>query len=423
MKKTICILTAAALSFCILCGCAAKEERKTVFPPGLVLSELSEEECMDFLLASGADVPDQYRDAGGLVKEIVKEVEEDPYAVIWDPVSMPGLRDFMRIVRNAVNTYYGIRTMYVRCWSDEVWSSVFMRTDKVLMVQLDTNIPGGVFELRTERGFLWDSVNAAGGATLLYDEGGACLAEWHAGEEEVTQEYDLEIVLREDGAPVGCAAVKIVPKEDYLYGNEADQMVYAWYFMGQKIFGGDVIQEGLNTEAYLNEQLEDLVIVRLFIEIGAVHVDEFVDDVAEIFGQRFSDLAAGIFGSGGAAYLDEAVQLRDVPRPKVRPLRLHFGDDRLRIIDEGRKFVQFFFAHHAAVKLLRLFADDPRAIVRDMAERLIFPVQIAHKVLRALGKAHDRVEVDDLGRSRTRVGVGFRKQAKVFSLIVGRCHS
>ncbi len=258
MKKTICILTAAALAFCFLCGCAAKEEGKTVFPPGLVLSELSEEECMDFLFASGADVPDQYRDAGGLVKEIVKEVEEDPYAVIWDPVSMPGLRDFMRIVRNAVNTYYGIRTMYVRCWSDEVWSSVFMRTDKVLMVQLDTNIPGGVFELRTERGFLWDSVNAAGGATLLYDGGGACLAEWHAGEEEVTQEYDLEIVLREDGAPVGCAAVKIVPKEDYLYGNEADKMVYAWYFMGQKIFGGDVIQERLNTEAYLSEQLEEL---------------------------------------------------------------------------------------------------------------------------------------------------------------------
>ena len=58
---------------------------------------------------------------------------------------------------------------------------------------------------------------------------------------------------------------------------------------------------------------EYFVIVFFLVEIGAVHIYEFVDDVSEIFGQRLPHLAARVFGCDGAAHFHQFMQAVDVP--------------------------------------------------------------------------------------------------------------
>ena len=164
----------------------------------------------------------------------------------------------------------------------------------------------------------------------------------------------------------------------------------------------------------LDDRNEDLMIIRLFVKIGAVHIDQFVDDVTEILGQIFSHLAAGIFGSDVAAKLNEPVQLNEVPVFQIVRLPLHFRDERLRIIDESRKLIALLFRHRISVELFHLLADDARAVVHDVTESFVLTVQIAHEMLRTLGQAHDGFEIDDLGGRRARRGVFFGKQSKIF---------
>ena len=71
-------------------------------------------------------------------------------------------------------------------------------------------------------------------------------------------------------------------------------------------------------------------------------------------------------------------------------------------------------AHRLAVQPFDLLADDARAVVHDMAERLVFTVQIAHEVFCALGQAQDRLDVDHLRRRRLHGRVFFADQAQIF---------
>ena len=50
----------------------------------------------------------------------------------------------------------------------------------------------------------------------------------------------------------------------------------------------------------------------------------------------------------------------------------------------------------------------------DMAERLVFAVQIAHEMFCALGQAQDRLDVDHLRRRRLHGRVFFADQAQIF---------
>ncbi len=45
-----------------------------------------------------------------------------------------------------------------------------------------------------------------------------------------------------------------------------------------------------------------------------------------------------------------------------------------------------------------LLLDDSRAVVEDVYERLVFPMEVAHEMLGAHRKVEDRLKVDDLGK-------------------------
>lgn len=128
---------------------------------------------------------------------------------------------------------------------------------------------------------------------------------------------------------------------------------------------------------------ENFVVIRLFVKVGAVHIDEFVDDIIEIAGQGFSHLASRIFGGDRLAHFQKPVKLHRVPFFEFcNALGFHLSDDRRGIIDEGRELVALALGHHLSVKRLYLFPDNARAVVHDMAERLVLAVHVAQKVLR-----------------------------------------
>ena len=152
--------------------------------------------------------------------------------------------------------------------------------------------------------------------------------------------------------------------------------------------------------AEVDDRGKDLPVIRLLVEIVAVHVDQLVDDVVEIGGQRLADFAARIFRRHRAAHLHEAVQLYEVPILIGGALRLLFRDDRGGIVDQRGKFVALSLGHGLPVQAFDLFPDDPRTVVHDVAERLELAVEVAHEMLRTFRQAEDRLEVDHLRRRR-----------------------
>ena len=66
--------------------------------------------------------------------------------------------------------------------------------------------------------------------------------------------------------------------------------------------------------------------------------------------------------------------------------------------------------HGMAEHHIHLFPDDPGAVVEDMAEGLVLPMQIAHEMLGALGQVEDGAEIDDFGAHRLNIRILRRQQ-------------
>lgn len=73
---------------------------------GRMLSSLSEDECLEFLLNMGVNIPDEFRsktNIGSMVKELITELESDPdrtYAISYTVAY-----NFIEDVRTAVKKY------------------------------------------------------------------------------------------------------------------------------------------------------------------------------------------------------------------------------------------------------------------------------------------------------------------------------
>lgn len=114
MKKTICLML--CLSLLMLCSKSTAfaqsdettasqiEESEHVKP---LLSELSEEECLDFIIKQGIKVPRSIEnsDLTSFVKTIIRKIEQDPDATFV--ISSTATVNFVEAIRSVVNEYYG----------------------------------------------------------------------------------------------------------------------------------------------------------------------------------------------------------------------------------------------------------------------------------------------------------------------------
>ncbi|MCH5163508.1 MAG: leucine-rich repeat domain-containing protein [Clostridiales bacterium] len=75
-----------------------------------LLSEMTEDECIEFIVEKGVEIPDEFKNSpalGSLVKEIIQIVEEDPNAD-FNFISYYPTVNFAANIKNAVNEYYAI---------------------------------------------------------------------------------------------------------------------------------------------------------------------------------------------------------------------------------------------------------------------------------------------------------------------------
>ena len=79
---------------------------------GIRLSDLSDLECTEFMVARGAAaVPYNYKTSAGfqeLTATLVARYEEDPYKILTGTYGSPSTNLYAEEVRKIVNDYYGI---------------------------------------------------------------------------------------------------------------------------------------------------------------------------------------------------------------------------------------------------------------------------------------------------------------------------
>lgn len=75
-----------------------------------VLSQMTEEECVEFIVDSGVEIPTDFENSaelGSIVKDMIVAVESNPeYEFVY---SYNVTLDFAENIRIAVNNYYGIQ--------------------------------------------------------------------------------------------------------------------------------------------------------------------------------------------------------------------------------------------------------------------------------------------------------------------------
>lgn len=108
-KKPAFWIIAAAIASCLAVAVLFMTDPK---PKKIMLSSLSENECVEFIKARGVDIPEGFDngDLGEFVKGMIISVEEDPYNNKYSAVSFTVIHDFAKEIQRAVNEYHGIES-------------------------------------------------------------------------------------------------------------------------------------------------------------------------------------------------------------------------------------------------------------------------------------------------------------------------
>lgn len=78
---------------------------------GVRLSDLSEQECVDFVVSKGVEMPLYYEQSlyfAGVTKEMITYYEENPYSLRSGTLGSPTQANYFEDIRRIVNEYYGI---------------------------------------------------------------------------------------------------------------------------------------------------------------------------------------------------------------------------------------------------------------------------------------------------------------------------
>ena len=143
---------------------------------------------------------------------------------------------------------------------------------------------------------------------------------------------------------------------------------------------------------------DDLVIVHLIVVLVLLRVQQLVENIGIVLGHRLAHLGARVFGGQRARQLDHDVERARVPFAVGDALVTQQAELFFGIVDQCAQLLALLVGERVAVEPVHLLADNARAVVEDVIERLILAVKVAHKVLGALGQVENGGEIDDLAR-------------------------
>ena len=168
----------------------------------------------------------------------------------------------------------------------------------------------------------------------------------------------------------------------------------------------------------LEQGVDDLLVVEyLIVVLVALGVQQLVQDVAVGRRHRLAHLGAGVLGGEQLCQVDQALQHKAVPLLAAAPLLPDLFELFLRVVDQCAQAGTLHRGQRLGKQHVHLFPDDAGGIVEDVLEGLIFPVQVAHKMLGAFGQVEDGREIDDLGKRGLFGGELSRQQAQILEVL------
>ena len=172
--------------------------------------------------------------------------------------------------------------------------------------------------------------------------------------------------------------------------------------------------------AVLDDAAHDLAVVQILVVILKMGVEQLVQNIAAAGRQASAHMVPGVLGGHQTADIDQLEKGLGVPllqRILGGAACLELGQLFGGVIDQGGKLGTGCLRHGVAQHGVHLFPDDTGGRVQNVHKGLVFAVQIAHKVLRALGQLEQRLRADDLAGSRRLRGVISGKQGQIFQII------
>ena len=142
----------------------------------------------------------------------------------------------------------------------------------------------------------------------------------------------------------------------------------------------------------------------LVVVVGPL-VKQFLDDVAEVIGQRLAHLGAGVFRRDVATDLDELVNGDVIPVVHILLHGLHQFEFLLGVVDESAEFLLLGLANGVAEDFGDFALDVARSILDYVLKGLMLAVKVGEEVLGPLRQVEDGLQVDDFGGGTRHVGV------------------
>ena len=158
-----------------------------------------------------------------------------------------------------------------------------------------------------------------------------------------------------------------------------------------------------------DDGVEDAAVIVVLVLARRSLVQQLLNDICELAWQRLAYLGAGIFRRHPSQHLHKLVESDVVDVLHVRFLLAHQLEFLARIVDEGTELVDVVLPHVRGEEFVHLALDVSRSVLEDMAERLVFAVNVGHEVLGAFGQIEDSLQVDDLGGGRLDGGEALRQ--------------
>ena len=152
--------------------------------------------------------------------------------------------------------------------------------------------------------------------------------------------------------------------------------------------------EGIGT-AGADDGIDNHFRICLLVRQHGILVQQFLDNVRELFRQRLAYLRAGIFGRNVLAYGHKLVQGSEIPAVDVCFYCLHQVELLFRIIDKRTKFLTFVFAERVAEDFIYFTLDGTGSISQYMLECFVFTMKVGQEVFRTFRQIDNGFQVDD----------------------------
>ena len=166
-----------------------------------------------------------------------------------------------------------------------------------------------------------------------------------------------------------------------------------------------------------------VVIAVLVGLLVALDVQQFVEHEFPAGGHLAAHMSASVLAREGLG--QQAEVLERVAELLIRELSALTQRAQLlaRVVDDGAERAAALLAAPGLKQAADLFKYDAGAVVEDVAHGVVFAVQVADKMLRALGQREYGLEVYYLRADRRLVGVLLREQREIFKRKLAHCFS